>query len=190
VRSALKLWSERGFETGIEDTTVEEIAAAAGVTKGTFYFHFSHKEQILLEMGLQTAQMLNEEAERCLAEGVAFLDSLKILMRVVERQIAAAPPGAVSRSLSEFRHLRPTSPDAPSSAPNFREAFGLIFAEGQRQGLVTSELEPIEMAKVLQALVLDSIQDWSLTGGAIRPMLEERTAIVLAGVYPGVDLSF
>jgi Bacterial regulatory proteins, tetR family len=27
---------------------------AAGVTKGTFYFHFAHKEEILLELGYQT----------------------------------------------------------------------------------------------------------------------------------------
>src|SRR5205807_10188546 len=48
VRTALALWDERGFEKGVEDTTVEEIARAAGVTKGTFYFHFAHKEDILL----------------------------------------------------------------------------------------------------------------------------------------------
>src|SRR6185369_9527256 len=38
VRAALALWNERGFERGVEETTVEEIARAAGVTKGTFYF--------------------------------------------------------------------------------------------------------------------------------------------------------
>jgi len=41
VRAALALWNERGFERGVEETTVEEIARAAGVTKGTFYFHFA-----------------------------------------------------------------------------------------------------------------------------------------------------
>ena len=55
VRAALELWTVRGFETGIEDTTVEEISQAAGVTKGTFYFHFARKEEILLEMGWDTA---------------------------------------------------------------------------------------------------------------------------------------
>ena len=42
VNAAVKLWTERGFENGVETTTVEEIARAAGVTKGTFYFHFAH----------------------------------------------------------------------------------------------------------------------------------------------------
>nr|MDT0665246.1 helix-turn-helix domain-containing protein [Micromonospora sp. DSM 115978] len=50
IRAALELWNERGFENAFEETTAEEIARAAGVSKGTFYFHFAHKEDILLEM--------------------------------------------------------------------------------------------------------------------------------------------
>ncbi|MBO0732310.1 MAG: helix-turn-helix transcriptional regulator, partial [Acidimicrobiaceae bacterium] len=55
VRAALQLWTERGFDRGVEETTVDEIVRAAGVTKGTFYFHFAHKEDILLELGWGTA---------------------------------------------------------------------------------------------------------------------------------------
>lgn len=43
IHAALELWDERGFEESFEATTVAEIARAAGVSKGTFYFlaHFS-----------------------------------------------------------------------------------------------------------------------------------------------------
>jgi AcrR family transcriptional regulator len=74
VRTAMRLWTERGFETGIEDTTVDEIVQAAGVTKGTFYFHFAHKEEILLELGYQTASLLAEEGARCLSAGSSIAD--------------------------------------------------------------------------------------------------------------------
>jgi len=63
VNAAVALWTERGFENGVEATTVEEIARAAGVTKGTFYFHFAHKEDVLLEMGLETAEVMMKEAQ-------------------------------------------------------------------------------------------------------------------------------
>src|SRR3546814_3309226 len=36
IRAALELWNERGFERAVDETTAEEIARAAGVSKGTF----------------------------------------------------------------------------------------------------------------------------------------------------------
>src|SRR5262245_12554800 len=67
VNAAVQRWTERGFEKGIEETTVEEIVQAAGVTKGTFYFHFAHKEDILLEVGWGTSEAMFKEATRALA---------------------------------------------------------------------------------------------------------------------------
>ena len=64
VNAAVQLWTERGFERGIEETTVEEIVQAAGVTKGTFYFHFAHKEDILLEVGWGTSEAMFKDATR------------------------------------------------------------------------------------------------------------------------------
>src|SRR3954469_22188242 len=47
VREAQRLWQTQGFE----ETTVGEICDAAGVSKGTFYFYFPHKEDLLIELG-------------------------------------------------------------------------------------------------------------------------------------------
>src|SRR3954470_24607597 len=69
VNAAVKLWTERGFEHGVENTTVEEIARAAGVTKGTFYFHFAHKEDVLLEMSLTAGDAAMEVAYRSAEDG-------------------------------------------------------------------------------------------------------------------------
>ena len=68
VNAAVKLWTERGFEHGVENTTVEEIARAAGVTKGTFYFHFAHKEDVLLEMSLTTSDAVTARRRPSSAE--------------------------------------------------------------------------------------------------------------------------
>src|ERR1700746_477843 len=103
VRAALDLWTERVFEKGIEDTTVEEIVQAAGVTKGTFYFHFARKEEILLEMGWETAAIVNEEAHRCIRAGRDLDDSFARVIRALTRHVKAAPPAAVARAVAEFR---------------------------------------------------------------------------------------
>jgi AcrR family transcriptional regulator len=188
VRAALELWSERGFETGIEETTVEEIAQAAGVTKGTFYFHFARKEEILLEMGFQTAQLLQEESDRCMSSNRSLTSSLRRLMNTMAHQITAAPPAAVGRALAEFR--RPPRPEAePPSGPMFREAFEPLFARAQDKAEVTVQVKPHEMALILEAVVLESIVDWSRGATKLDVTLRRHAAIILAGLQSDNRLS-
>lgn len=46
VDSALNLFSTSGYE----HATIDDISAAAGYSKGAYYFHFSTKDDILLEL--------------------------------------------------------------------------------------------------------------------------------------------
>jgi AcrR family transcriptional regulator len=182
----MRLWTERGFETGIEDTTVDEIVAAAGVTKGTFYFHFAHKEEILLELGYQTATLLYEEAARCVKARRSIEDALRKVTNTLATSVKATPPAAVGRALSEF--LRPRRPgDVPLDRfPSFAQALELLFVRAQQEGEVTDQIEPLEMAQIVQALYTDCLMEWSRGRlKRLNPTLQRRTAIVLAGLRPG-----
>jgi AcrR family transcriptional regulator len=181
VRAALDLWTARGFETGIEDTTVEEIVQAAGVTKGTFYFHFARKEEILLEMGWDTAGVVVEEVRRCIKAGRDLDDSLSRVISVLSRRVHAAPPAAVGRAVAEFRR---TPPDelAAAGRVGFAHGFETLFARAQEVGELSSTMEPAEMAQMLQALVMDSILDWSGGHSDLGAALRSRAALLVAGL--------
>jgi AcrR family transcriptional regulator len=186
VRTAMRLWSERGFETGIEDTTVDEIVQAAGVTKGTFYFHFAHKEEILLELGYTTATLLSEEAVRCTAADRTVEESLRRMTNALVASVKAAPKAAVGRAISEFLRPRRPGDEPPSLSPSFAEALEIVFTRAQEEGEVTDKVDPSEMAQIVQALYLDSLREWS--SGRLKhlnPALQRRTAIVVAGLRPG-----
>ncbi len=181
VRAALDLWNERGFETGIEETTVEEIVQAAGVTKGTFYFHFARKEEILLEMGWDTAEAANEEAQRCLRAGRALDDSLNRVMAVLGRHVRAAPPAAVGRAIAEFRRTTPAEDEAAGRA-GFGEGLEALFAHAQDTGELPADIEAAEMAHMLVALAMDSMLDWTAGHAELGPALRRRTDLLLAGL--------
>jgi AcrR family transcriptional regulator len=186
VRTAMHLWTERGFETGIEDTTVDEIVAAAGVTKGTFYFHFAHKEEILLELGYHTASLLYEEAARCVKAKRGIDESLRKVTNALATSVKAAPAAAVGRAMSEF--LRPRRPgDEPLARfPSFAQALELLFVRARAEGEVTDQVDPAEMAQIIEALYTDCLMEWSQGRlKRLNPALQRRTAIVLAGLRPG-----
>src|SRR3954453_19859104 len=51
--AALELFEERGFE----QTTVEDIATRAGLTKRTFFRHFADKREVLFGGGAEFQQV-------------------------------------------------------------------------------------------------------------------------------------
>ena len=111
VDAALALWTERGFDDGIDDTTVEEIAQAAGVTKGTFYFHFAHKEDILLEIGWGTSEAMYKDTTKYLA------DERTRRRRVRQAHDHTCPPDlgrAAGRRRPHARRVLPTTRNVAS----------------------------------------------------------------------------
>jgi AcrR family transcriptional regulator len=79
VDAALQLFSTSGYE----HATVDDISQAAGYSKGAYYFHFSTKDDILLEL----LRIWSEGRGRVLAEGA---------------DAGAAPREALHETLANF----------------------------------------------------------------------------------------
>jgi AcrR family transcriptional regulator len=175
VRTALALWTERGFEHGIEQTTVEEIAQAAGVTKGSFYFHFAHKEDVLLEMGI--------EAEELMGRARPAHDVLGALMTSLARRVDRAPPAAVARAVAEVsRRAHDMASEQPGSVA-FANTFTRVVAYGVARGELPARTDAADVGALLQAVAMDTVMRWAKQGGgALGPRLQHHTDLVLAGV--------
>ena len=46
TRHSVKLFQQKGFS----ETSIQDIVDSLGVTKGTFYYYFKSKEQLLMEI--------------------------------------------------------------------------------------------------------------------------------------------
>jgi AcrR family transcriptional regulator len=180
VRAAVQLWTERGFDRGVEETTVEEIARVAGVTKGTFYFHFAHKEDILLELGWGTAEALYEEAIRGVATRRPGLALVRQLLVSLARRVEAVPRPAVERAVAGFY-----ASGAPRPVPGRRDLHhGLAVAldAARAQGELPATVDADELARVLAALAMDAVLRWARGDGRrLRPLLHSRAEVIFAG---------
>lgn len=69
-RVILEAARHRFLHYGYKKTTIDEIAADAGVGKGTVYLHFDNKEDVLLSLVRQVKRNITAQM-RCIAEGMA-----------------------------------------------------------------------------------------------------------------------
>lgn len=162
IRAALELWNERGFERAVEDTTAEEIARAAGVSKGTFYFHFAHKEDILLEMQWATVEIMAEEARRGMDRGEDTSVLVEQLMTSTARRVSRAPRAAVLRVTGQWSRLSHdgTFPETPRG---FGEVFQAVLHYARERGDVPPDTDVDELASLLMAVTMDALVRWAAT---------------------------
>jgi AcrR family transcriptional regulator len=183
IRTALEIWNERGFERAFEETTAEEIARAAGVSKGTFYFHFAHKEDILLEMPWATAEIMIEEADVAMRRGDETFALVDQLMTSLSRRVSRAPRAAVVRVTGHWARLSNTG-TMPENLRGFGAAFKDVVAYGCERGDLPSSVDAYEVAALLQAATMDALLRWAgtnQTSATLRKTLCRHADIILRG---------
>jgi AcrR family transcriptional regulator len=144
-RNLILLAADKAFrELGFTNTSVEEIATRAGLTRKTVYNLFNSKEDIALRLiakveagdGMYRARMKAGEDVRVLLEKV-FLDSAGwCLANPSLARLALAP--------AERPSLEP-----PADRPSFQRLVRDILVLGQRQGIIRTDDDPNFMALVL-----------------------------------------
>lgn len=100
---ATKLFYERGFDA----VTVDEIAAAAGVSKMTVFNYFARKEDLLLDREDEVEPLLRA----AIAERPRSQSPVRALRRLIDRLVADEHPFVrVDRQTVAFWHVVLASP--------------------------------------------------------------------------------
>jgi AcrR family transcriptional regulator len=183
IRAALELWNDRGFEEAFEATTAEEIARAAGVSKGTFYFHFAHKDDILLEMSWATAELMSEEAAAGMNRGDPASKLLDRLMSSLAGRVSRAPRAAVLRATGHWSRLIHTG-TVPASAHDFGEVFESVVRHAVEQGELPPEVDVVELGTLFRAATMDALVGWAASAQSskgLRRTLCRRADVILSG---------
>ncbi len=132
------LFEKKGFT----ETSIQDIVDALGVTKGTFYYYFSSKEELLMDIHIRYIEnllslqdkILSDETKDCKTK---LYDMVFMLIHIIEEQ------GASARVF--FRELRNLNDDHLAQVLPKRDQFRLnlqsLLEQGKDNGEFRKDLE-------------------------------------------------
>ncbi|MFG2075755.1 TetR/AcrR family transcriptional regulator [Nonomuraea maritima] len=131
LAEATRLFAQRGFES----TSVQEIVASAGVTKGAMYHYFDSKDDLLHEIYARVLRMQMDRLAR-IADGPGTLKERlhRAAADVVETTVANLDDSKIF-----FRSIHLLAPETQKTVRaerrRYHERFRALVAEGQRTGV-------------------------------------------------------
>ena len=180
LEAALALFVEKGFAA----TRVEEVAARAGVSKGTLFLYFASKEELF-------KAVVRENASRPLTEALRELDGFagasSELLREFLRRWWLLYGGTPAAGLTKLMLIEATH--FPELAQWFQDevvqpSHALLRRIVQR-GVDRGEFRPVDVPRVVHLIVAPLVQmvTWRLTLGHCCPYTHEDQPMALIELH-------
>ncbi|MTH55337.1 TetR family transcriptional regulator [Bacillus mangrovi] len=150
---SIQLFAEKGFK----ETSIQDIVNALDVTKGTFYYYFTSKEQLLMDIHLSYIDALLEKQKAILNDGnrssrEKLYDVIFLLIHDIEKEgLSAKVYFREMRNLSE-----PHFSKIAEKREQFRKQIEAILVEGMEKQEFRKDL-PVDIV----ALGVLGMANWS-----------------------------
>ncbi|WP_223637332.1 TetR/AcrR family transcriptional regulator [Planococcus sp. 4-30] len=176
-QKSILLFEEKGFS----ETSIQDIVEAIGVTKGTFYYYFTSKEQLLMDIHLGYIDDLLERQEKIRQKQLSNREKVTQLIALLITDIANhGPSGKVF--FREMRHLcEDNALEVKGKREKFRKNLEGIISDGMAQNEFRQGLEPDIITFAILGVTNWSYQWFNPTGGI--------SADRLAAVYSDLILN-
>jgi AcrR family transcriptional regulator len=182
LTAALRVFAERGYR----QAGVDEIAAAAGYSKGALYWHFSGKEDLL-------AALLEERIDAPMRAMVALLETAP-----PERDMSVEASREFARQLSRERDAMLLEREYWSLAirdPELRARYaerqielrgalaGALEARARHLGTPDLPMPAEDVARIVMSIIGGLAVDELVEPGSVSPeLIGETLALVYAGL--------
>lgn len=184
IKAAESVFGEYGFK----NTKMEDIAAAANITKVTLYSYFQSKENIYLAVAHQALNKLNDELYLCVNRNMSK-NGISSIMDFIDTFITYCEenPFASQLYLDYFSIQRSANSNTPIQlTESIRESFyymklkdienigfklaGSEIKKGQEDGSIRPELDPMLSTLLGWTTILGYIKVLSASGQSEKPV--------------------
>ena len=174
---ALRQFASRGFD----NTTIEQIAAEAGVSERTFFRYFTTKASVLWTEFETEVEMIRS-ALAAVADDVPLMDAVRGAVVAANHYHADDVPEMRMRM-----HLIATEPALSFSAAEHYEAWERAISEfaGRRLGQPADSLYPLTVGRTTLAACRAAYDRWSVRADAdLTTYLDAALAALASGFAP------
>jgi mycofactocin system transcriptional regulator len=179
--AALRLFTELGYH----ETTVEDIAAAAGVSRRTFFRYFDSKAAVLWgDFDAEVTELRAAFAE--IAPDAPLMAAIRQVVVGVNHYRAADVP-----ELRLRMHLIATHPELAAEALRHYDAWEREVAAfaAARLGVAADELYPLAIARTTLAAARAAFDRWATLGDADLPVYLDAALAALGAGFANVGCS-
>jgi TetR/AcrR family transcriptional regulator, acrAB operon repressor len=180
--AALTVFSREGYDAA----RLEDIAAAAGVTRGAVYHHFESKAGLYTALVVAAQQQGGQAVQQAIAAGGTFMDICRRVLVNSLNLVAGDPRFRAVMALT----LHPTPAGLPHPAGSGQaqvEQVAGFFRMGLEQHALRPGLDPLTAARAFLAYQNGLILLWLAEPGAFS-LSSEAEALAdafLRGLAPG-----
>jgi AcrR family transcriptional regulator len=168
--------AEMFVDKGYHATTVEKIAARAGVAKGTFFLHFPTKDAVILELVKIQCGGAKKARSRAIDSGASPVECLRVT--AMELGLRAGVSRNISRAVLAATLEDERVGDVVTAV--FGEVHALMIDDAlvaSRRGLLAKGTDPTQLAGQLMVSYLGSVLYFASTPRA-RPLAEVLEPLV------------
>jgi AcrR family transcriptional regulator len=147
IRAAARVFRECGFH----GTTMQRIADAVGLQKGSLYHHIASKEELLHEVMMAGLTQLGERLE---AVASSSLPPVEKLRQLIETHVCYAAENLDIATVVLFEHRAMLGfPALREEYVSRRDFFESQFRTAIQEGMDSGDFVPVDVPIVAQALL-------------------------------------
>jgi AcrR family transcriptional regulator len=185
LKAALSVFSAKGYAAA----TLDDVGAAAKVTRGAIYWHFKSKADLYNTLVEELSARGASVVQAAVAEGGTLID---ILRRVFVRQCALIEEDKEARAVMELALFKTgLNPELQAARKKQQEAgtalvqgIASAMEQGIAQGVLRDDLNPTDMARAFLAFENGAIQMWLAApkSFSLKKGAESFADILIAGL--------
>ena len=157
---------------GYANTVVDDIAAQAGIAKGTLYLYFPSKEAVYLAAVLEDARQLDKDSRAAMSAAVSWQEKLGAYLRV-RVEYFERHQDFLRIYMTEFRGMcmqgRPMAAELIHLVQEGEAQLAQVFAAASARGeirAVDPELAALTVSDLTRGLMERRLRNWGRPVGA------------------------